>query len=104
MLWVIITQKDRSIGEILYEHNHEDLNKTLAFNPKEPQQHQYRKKELYLKKCFVLIYLGIVAGTFFGHIAFRIEFINPNDPPNFDDPNTTFNGTYGACAMQSYCQ
>ena len=42
MLYIIKTQKDRNIGEIYFDHNNEDINRTTE----DAYQVNYRRKEM----------------------------------------------------------
>ena len=62
MLYLIVTQKNRTCGEILYDHNNENLFSRGSTN----EQKNYRKNEMRLKTIFKVIAVIIfLTQTFF---------------------------------------
>ena len=63
MLYVINSQKDRKVEQILYDHNHENMQKTFRLLLSETD---YRKKEYRMKN----IWTCLLPANFFIYIAF----------------------------------
>lgn len=55
MIVLIQTQKDKSLGEILYDHNCENINEPLSFEELRSAQRVSRRREIILKRVFQVL-------------------------------------------------
>ena len=95
MRYIIITQKDRKVEEILFDHEHEDVfntdmrksNKRSFLTKKSDQEVifsfndiQYRRREIRLKKWLNIALLSLMLVSFAFIIIYAIhEFSYPTD-------------------------
>ena len=69
MLYIIRSQADRSVGEIYYDHNAENIDdKSVHSN-----QVQYRRREIRLEKTMKVIIITIFFTQMFLNIAFKFD-------------------------------
>lgn len=75
MLYIIITQENRSPGEILYDHQHENVEKPIITGETEEQQLQvkYRRIEIKLEKRFRYSLIGHNIFVFFIYLSFIMD-------------------------------
>lgn len=73
MIYIIQTQRNRDVNEILYDHNHENVSSTLKYGEEEVS---YRRMELIMRRMMVGFLL--VCQFFFLclHVFSRYETIN----------------------------
>lgn len=55
MIMLILTQKDKSLGEILYDHNYENMSEKLTLQQLKTSQRISRRRELFLKQVFQVV-------------------------------------------------
>ena len=72
MIMLILTQKDKSLGEILYDHNYEDMSERLTLQQLKTSQRVSRRRELFLKSVFQIVAIVCTAILFF--FQFCIDF------------------------------
>ena len=69
MLYIIKSQADRTVGEIYYDHNAENIDDSSVYT----NQVQYRRKEIRLQKVMGVIIVTIFCVQLFLNVAFKFD-------------------------------
>ena len=88
MLYIIVTQENRSVGEILYDHQHENIDKPMVdtsvySDVSQVQQIAYRRLEIKLAKNFKCAFISHNIICFVVYLAFIFDNAPTQDLETF---------------------
>lgn len=72
MIMLILAQRNKTIGEILYDHNSENMSEPLTLQQLKSAQRISRRRELFLKKVFQVLTVIFILSLLFFEVSLYI--------------------------------